>query len=42
MDYWEKANHSWSTDSLRYINTSTQKQRELFYYIQETVLKARK
>ena len=35
MDYWEKANHSWSTDSLRYINTSTQKQRELFYYIQE-------
>lgn len=35
MDYWEKANHTWSTDSLRYINTSTQKQRELFYYIQE-------
>jgi AraC-like DNA-binding protein len=35
MDYWEKANYSWSTDSLRYINTSTQKQRELFYYIQE-------
>jgi len=35
MNYWENANHSWSKDSLRYINTSTQKTQDLFYYIQE-------
>ncbi|MHC5215069.1 helix-turn-helix domain-containing protein [Enterococcus sp. LJL128] len=35
MSYWENANHSWSPDSTRYINTPDQKSRELFYYIQE-------
>ncbi len=35
MNYWENADHSWSKDSLRYINTSTQRTQDLFYYIQE-------
>lgn len=35
MDYWEKANHSWTADSSRVILTPSQKSRELFYYIQE-------
>ncbi|MGG5340956.1 AraC family transcriptional regulator [Enterococcus sp. AZ192] len=35
MDYWEKANHSWSSDSTRFIDTPTQKNRKLFYYVQE-------
>lgn len=35
MDYWEKANHSWSADSSRVILTPSQKSKELFYYIQE-------
>jgi Transcriptional regulator containing an amidase domain and an AraC-type DNA-binding HTH domain len=33
--YWEKANHSWTTDSLRFINTPSKKTREMLYYIQE-------
>lgn len=35
MDYWEKANHTWTKDSTRYILTPSQKSRELFYYVQE-------
>ncbi|WP_165004352.1 MULTISPECIES: AraC family transcriptional regulator [unclassified Enterococcus] len=35
MDYWEKANHSWSEDSSRVILTHTQKSKNLFFYIQE-------
>lgn len=35
MSYWQSANHSWSKDSIRYINTPTQKTKELFYYVQE-------
>lgn len=35
MDYWEKANHSWSEDSKRVILTPTQRSRNLFFYIQE-------
>ncbi|GFH41517.1 AraC family transcriptional regulator [Lactococcus hodotermopsidis] len=35
MPYWEKANHSWTKDSTRYILTPSQKTRDLFYYIQE-------
>lgn len=35
MDYWEKANHSWSEDSKRVILTPTQRRRNLFFYIQE-------
>ncbi|MCB5954332.1 AraC family transcriptional regulator [Enterococcus sp. CWB-B31] len=35
MSYWEKANHSWSQDSIRYINTPSEKSKELFYYVQE-------
>ena len=35
MDYWEKANHSWSEDSSRVILTPTQRSRNLFFYIQE-------
>jgi mannose-6-phosphate isomerase class I len=35
MTYWEKANHSWTADSTRFILTPKQKSRDLFYYIQE-------
>lgn len=35
MSYWEKANHSWSPDSTRYIDTPDQRSKELFYYVQE-------
>lgn len=35
MTYWEKGNHTWTADSLRYIKTASQKTRDLFYYIQE-------
>lgn len=35
MAYWEKGNHNWTADSLRYIRTASQKTRDLFYYIQE-------
>ncbi|GAB2022552.1 AraC family transcriptional regulator [Pseudolactococcus yaeyamensis] len=35
MTYWEKGNHNWTSDSLRYIKTPSQKTRDLFYYIQE-------
>lgn len=34
-EYWEKADHSWTKDSLRYINTPSKKSQELFYFIQE-------
>lgn len=34
-EYWEKGNHSWSTDSSRFINTPSPKSKEMFYYIQE-------
>ena len=35
MDYWEKADYSWSDDSKRHILTPSSKSRTLFYYIQE-------
>ncbi len=35
MNYWEKADHSWSKDSKRSILTPTQKSQSLFYYLQE-------
>ncbi|EPI00529.1 transcriptional regulator, AraC family [Enterococcus faecalis 13-SD-W-01] len=35
MNYWEKANHSWSEDSSRVILTPSQRIRNLFFYIQE-------
>lgn len=35
MNYWENANHSWSSDSTRFVNTPKQKSRDLLYYIQE-------
>lgn len=35
MSYWENANHSWTTDSTRYVLTPSKKSRELFYYIDE-------
>ncbi len=35
INYWERGDHSWSEDSLRFIHTPTQKSQELFYYIQE-------
>lgn len=35
MEYWEKANHSWTKDSKRVINTPSNKTKELFFYIQE-------
>lgn len=34
-EYWERADHSWTKDSLRFIVTPTKKSKELFYYIQE-------
>lgn len=33
--YWEKANHSWTDDSLRIINTPSKKSQKMFYYVQE-------
>lgn len=33
--YWENADHSWSKDSERVINTPSQKSKELFFYLQE-------
>lgn len=35
MNYWEKANHTWSEDSCRVILTPTQRSQNLFFYIQE-------
>lgn len=35
MVYWENANHSWTKDSERVINTPSQKSKDLFFYIQE-------
>lgn len=35
MAYWENADHSWTQDSKRLINTPSQKTKELFFYIQE-------
>ncbi len=35
MDYWEKADYSWSDDSKRHILTPSSKSHTLFYYIQE-------
>ena len=35
MNYWEKANHSWTSDSKRLIHTPSSKTKELFFYIQE-------
>lgn len=35
MTYWEKGNHTWTTDSTRFIKTPSKKTRDLFYYIQE-------
>lgn len=35
MQYFQNANYSWSKDSRRFINTPTQKTRELFFYTQE-------
>lgn len=35
MEYWEKANHSWTEDSKRMIHTPSNKTKELFFYIQE-------
>ena len=37
MDYWEKADYSWSDDSKRHILTPSSKSRTLFYYIQESL-----
>lgn len=34
-DFWQKANHSWTKDSTRYILTPSKKSQEMFYYIQE-------
>lgn len=33
--YWEKAEHAWSSDSLRYILTPSQKTQQMLLYIQE-------
>lgn len=35
MNYWENANHSWTKDSDRVINTPSQKSKDLFFYLQE-------
>lgn len=35
MNYWEKANHSWSLDSIRFINTPTLKIQNMLFHIQE-------
>lgn len=35
MNYWENANHSWTKDSTRYINTPSTRSRDLFYFVQE-------
>lgn len=35
MSYWEKANHSWTKDSIRKILTPSSKNKTLFFYIQE-------
>lgn len=34
-DFWQKANHSWTSDSTRYILTPSKKNQEMFYFIQE-------
>lgn len=34
-DFWQKANHSWTHDSSRYILTPSKKSQEMFYFIQE-------
>lgn len=34
-NYWEKANHSWTSDSIRFIETPSKRSRDLFYYVQE-------
>ncbi len=33
--YWEKADHSWTDDSIRIFNTPSTRAKQLFYYIQE-------
>lgn len=33
--YWEKADYSWTDDSIRCFNTPSQRARQLFYYVQE-------
>lgn len=33
--YFEKADYSWSSDSIRYINTPTRTARQTFFYVQE-------
>ncbi|MGG5371891.1 AraC family transcriptional regulator [Enterococcus sp. AZ196] len=35
MTFWENANHSWTSDSTRFILTPKQRTRELFYFVQE-------
>ncbi|AMC94505.1 AraC family transcriptional regulator [Erysipelothrix larvae] len=35
MNYWENANHAWTKDSKRVINTPSNKTKSLFNYIQE-------
>lgn len=33
--YWEKADHSWTSDSIRLFNTPTARARKLFFHVQE-------
>ena len=33
--YWEKADHSWTSDSIRLFSTPTTRTKKLFYYVQE-------
>jgi len=35
VKYWEKADHSWTDDSIRIFNTPSTRSKQLFYYIQE-------
>ena len=34
-EYLERASYTWSEDSIRFINTPTQKARSKFFYVQE-------